>query len=130
MDLQKTVQRNDMDRKFEMFEKWYLSRKDEWAGKGVAMYKAGPGDFGHQYWIKMHSENGFGNIVLYESNGYYWADFEGGNYDFDVLSCRSGIDFTDESGLLIHERGNGVCKAGFWEGSGEAARAGRDLWIY
>ena len=88
-----------MDKKFKEFESWFLKKKNEWAEKQIVVDKAGIGDYGHQYWIKLHSENGLGNIVLYESNGYYWVDFEGGNYDYDGMFIRSGIDFIDENSL-------------------------------
>lgn len=48
---------------------WYRDKN------GVVIDSAGLREqYGHQYWIKVHTENGLGNIVLYESNGYYWVD--------------------------------------------------------
>ena len=49
-------------------------------------------------WIKLHCENGLGNIVLYESNGIYWVDFEGGNYDYDVMltGCASNANAIED----------------------------------
>lgn len=103
-----------MDEMFQAFESWYQGRKESWERKGVFVDSAGLGEYGHQYWIKLHSENGLGNIVLYESNGYYWVDLEGGNYDFDVMYQRIGIEFhaineinTFERELIEHITWNG-----------------------
>lgn len=68
-----------MDLVFCQFEKWFQSKLSEWAQKGVTVEKFGLGEYGHQYWIKVKCENGLGNIVLHESNGMYWVDFEAGN---------------------------------------------------
>ena len=65
------------------------------AQKGVTVEKFGLGEYGHQYWIKVKCENGLGNIVLHESNGMYWVDFEAGNYDYDVMYMESNISFVD-----------------------------------
>ena len=86
-----------MDEKFKMFEKWYLKRKKEWYKRGIYVDESGLSEFGHQYWIKVHSKNGIGNIILYESNGYYWIDFEAGNIDYDNIFCKGNIDFDDIS---------------------------------
>ena len=88
-----------MDEKFSEFEAWYLKQEKEWESQRIVIDYTGLGEHGHQYWIKLHSENGLGNIVLYESNGLYWVDFEGGNYDYDVMFMKGGIDFVDESSL-------------------------------
>lgn len=93
-----------MDEIFRKFEGWYLNKKISWEKKGVLVDKAGLRAYGHQYWIKLHCENGLGNIVLHESNGMYWVDFEGGNYDYDVMFMRSGIEFDDMSELDVHEK--------------------------
>lgn len=92
-----------MDEIFKEFEYWYLNKKMKWEQKGVFVDKAGLGQYGHQYWIKLHSENGLGNIVLYESSGLYWVDFEGGNYDFDVMFVRTGIKFDNVNELDMYE---------------------------
>lgn len=93
-----------MDEIFRKFEVWYLNKKVSWEQKGVVVDKAGLGRYGHQYCIKLHSENGLGNIILYESNGYYWVDFEGGNYDCDIMFMRAGIEFEDVQEMDVHER--------------------------
>ena len=59
---------------------------------------------GHQYWIKVKCENGLGNIVLHESNGMYWVDFEAGNYDYDVMYMESNISFVDVIELDDYEK--------------------------
>lgn len=41
---------------------------------------------------------------MYESNGYYWVDFEGGNYDYDVMFQSTGIEFNDTNELDIYEK--------------------------
>lgn len=56
-----------MDELFLIFEKWYISRSADWIDKGITVDEAGLGIWGHQYWIKLHSDYGIGNIVLYES---------------------------------------------------------------
>lgn len=65
--------------------------------KGIFVEAAGLRDAAHQYWIKLYSENGLGNIVLYKSNGYYWADFESANYNLDLeegaIFCKGNISF-------------------------------------
>ena len=93
-----------MDEIFQGFEAWYLNKKISWEQKGVLVDEAGLGKYGHQYFIKLHTENGLGNIILYESNGYYWVDFEGGNYDYDVMFLRSGIEFRNVNELDVHEK--------------------------
>ena len=89
---------------FKEFEIWYLSKKTHWEQMGVFVDEADLGQHGHQYWIKMHSENGLGNIVLYESNGYYWVDFESGNYSCDAMFLRTGIEFDEISELDTYEK--------------------------
>ncbi len=74
--------------------------------KGIFVENAGLSEAAHQYWIKVYSENGLGNIVLYESNGYNWVDFESGNYNLkenDVF-CKSGILFDTEDDLFTYEQ--------------------------
>lgn len=93
-----------MDEVFQQFQTWFLSKKAKWDTLGIQVNKAGLSEFGHQYWIKMHSDQGLGNIVLYESNGYYWVDFEGGNYDYDVMFQRSGITFQNIDELDCYEK--------------------------
>lgn len=93
-----------MDAVFREFETWYLNKKIDWEQKGVLIEEAGLSKYGHQYWIKVHSENGLGNIVLYESYGYYWVDFESGNYDYDGMFQRAGIEFNDVSELDVHAK--------------------------
>lgn len=93
-----------MDMVFQQFHKWFLSKKDTWERTGINVDEAGLSEFGHQYWIKLHSKNGLGNIVLYESNGYYWVDFEGGNYNYDIMFQRAGIEFSDINKLDIYEK--------------------------
>lgn len=88
-----------MDEIFEKFEDWYLSKKEEWKQAGVLVEEAGLGFYGHQYWIKLHAANGLGQIVLYESNGYYWVDFEGANYYSDDMFLKAGIEFDGMSDL-------------------------------
>lgn len=92
-----------MDSVFCQFEKWFQSKLSEWAQKGVTVEKFGLGEFGHQYWIKVKCENGLGNIVLHESNGIYWVDFEAGNYDYDVMYIESNISFVDVKELDDYE---------------------------
>lgn len=70
---------------------------------GISIDKAGLSQYSHQYWIKLHSDNGLGNIILYESNGYYWVDFESGNYTNDDMYIKSGIEFESMSDLNIYE---------------------------
>lgn len=103
-DKSKEVDGTNMDEIFIKFETWYLNNKVYWEQKGVFVDESGLGKYGHQYWIKLHSENGLGNIVLYESNGYYWVDFEGGNYDYDIMFQRAGIEFDDTSQLDVYEK--------------------------
>ncbi len=93
-----------MDKKFKEFEAWYLKRKPIWAEKGIFIETSGLGNYGHQYWIKAYSKHGLGNIILYESNGYYWVDFECGNYSLDKIFCKSNISFTNENDLLYYEQ--------------------------
>ena len=81
-----------MDDIFIWFEKWYLSKRDNWDKRGISIEEAGLSEYGHQYWIKLRSEYGLGNIILNESNGIYWLDFEGGNYDFDVMYNKGNIE--------------------------------------
>lgn len=94
----------NMDEIFRGFECWFLNKKTKWEQAGVFVDEAGLGQYGHQYWIKLHSENGLGNIVLHESNNTYWVDFEGGNYDYDVMFLRAGIEFDDVSELDSYEK--------------------------
>lgn len=94
----------NMDEKFKEFELWYQSKIENWALQGITVESAGLSEYGHQYWIKVQSPNGLGNITLYESNGYYWIDFEAGNYDYDVMFYRSGIDFHDKDAISFGER--------------------------
>lgn len=93
-----------MDDKFRKFEGWYTNKTTRWEQVGIFVDEAGLDEkYGHQYWIKLHSKNGLGNIALYESNGYYWVDFESGNYDLDVMFIRSGIEFDNVDDLDVHE---------------------------
>ena len=88
-----------MDDKFKAFESWYARRKSIWEKRGFLWRTPA-------YWIKVYSENGLGNIVLYESNGYNWVDFESGNYNLkenDVF-CKSGILFDTEDDLFTYEQ--------------------------
>lgn len=97
-----------MDERFEAFEIWYLKRKAIWEQAGIFVEAAGLSDIAHQYWIKVYSENGLGNIVLYESNGYYWVDFESANYNLDLetdaIFCKGDIEFENEDDLLSCEQ--------------------------
>ena len=93
-----------MDKIFKQFEAWYLTKRTAWEQNGVFADDAGLSKYGHQYWIKLHSDNGLGNIALYESNGFYWVDFEGGNYNYDVIFQKYGIEFKDIDELDIYEK--------------------------
>lgn len=93
----------NMDEIFRKFECWYQNKKIKWEQEGVFIDSAGLGQYGHQYRIKLHSENGLGNIVFYESNGMHWVDFEGGNYDYDVMYVRAGIEFDNVNELDLYE---------------------------
>lgn len=104
-----------MDEIFKQFQDWFLDKKKNWVKFGIVVDKAGLSEFGHQYWIKLHSEYGLGIIVLYESNGYYWVDFEGGNYDYDVMFQRTGIEFKAINDLDIYE--NEFIKHIIWNGN-------------
>ncbi len=42
-----------MDLVFCQFEKWFQSKLSDWAQQGVIVEKYGPGEYGHQYWIKV-----------------------------------------------------------------------------
>lgn len=98
----------NMDEKFKAFEMWYLKRKAVWEQKGIFVETAGLRDIAHQYWIKVYSESGLGNIVLYESNGYYWVDFEGANYNLkfeeNAFFCKGDIEFENEQDLFRYEQ--------------------------
>lgn len=92
-----------LDEIFKKFEIWYLNKKIKWEQIGISIDDAGLNGYGHQYWIKLHSENGLGNIVLYESNGYYWVDFESGSFNRDDIFLKSGIEFESMDDLDIYE---------------------------
>lgn len=92
-----------MDEIFKRFENWYLNKKIRWEQAGISVDEAGLSKYGHQYWIKLHSECGLGNIILYESNGYYWVDFESGNYNCNDIYQKSGIEFEKMSDLNKYE---------------------------
>lgn len=92
-----------MDEIFKKFETWYLNKKIKWEQIGISVTEAGLGEYGHQYWIKLHSKNGLGNIVLYESNRYYWVDFESGSYTHDIMFLKAGIEFENTSELDVYE---------------------------
>ena len=52
-------------------------------------------------------KSGLGNIVLYESNGYYWIDFEAVNYNLNLeeaIFCKGNIEFGNEHNLLENEQ--------------------------
>ncbi len=87
-----------MDKNFKQFEKWYLKRKSEWEKIGILS------EFGHQYHINVHTKNGIGNIVLYESNGYYWIDFEAGNFYTDMMFNKANIDYYNKKDILLCEK--------------------------
>ena len=97
-----------MDKKFLEFEKWYLNKRTKWGKVGIVVDKAGLEEQGHQYLIKLHSQNGIGHIVLNKDNGHYKVDFKDANYDYDVMFLRSGIEFnrtdldTYESEFINH----------------------------
>lgn len=97
-----------MDEKFKAFEMWFLKRKAIWEKEGIFVEAARLIDAAHQYWIKVYSENGLGNIALYESNGYYWVDFETANYNLnleeDAIFCKGNIEFENEYDLFIYEQ--------------------------
>ena len=82
------------DQVFIQFEKWFKNKEIEWNKEGIFIkeihYEI---EKGHYYRIGVESENGLGNIVLYESNNIYWIDLEAGNYDYDVMFIRSDIRF-------------------------------------
>ncbi len=97
----------NIDETFKAFEMWFLKRKTIWKQKGIFLVAAGLSDVAHQYWIKVYSENGLGNIVLYESNGYYWIDFEAVNYNLNLeeaIFCKGNIEFGNEHNLLENEQ--------------------------
>ena len=51
-------------------------------------------------------KSGLGNIVLYESNGYYWVDFEAVNYNLNLeeaIFYKVDIAFENEHNLLGNE---------------------------
>lgn len=92
------------DEKFKLFENWYLKRKEKWAKKGIFIESAELSEFGHQYWIKIYSQNGLGNIVLYESNHCYWVDFEAGNITSDIMFCKGNLPFDKEDDIALYEK--------------------------
>lgn len=93
-----------MDEVFQQFQRWFLSKKAKWELLGIHVDEAGLSTYGHQFWIKVHSDQGLGNIILYESDGDYWVDFECGNYDYDVMFQRSGITFQNIVELDCYEK--------------------------
>lgn len=92
-----------MDEIFKGFEKWYLNKKHRWEQMGIFVDESGLSQYGHQYWIKLHSDMGLGNIVLYESNSCYWVEFESGNYNDDDIYIKSGIEFQNTIDLDKYE---------------------------
>ncbi|MCH5341179.1 MAG: hypothetical protein J1E01_06915 [Acetatifactor sp.] len=93
-----------MDKIFMEFEEWYLNKTSKWQQTGIIVDEVGLGKYGHQYWIKLHAENGMGNIILYESNGYYWVDFEAANIAYDDMFLKGGIEFNSMSDLDTYEK--------------------------
>ena len=53
------------------YEEWYLNKTTKWQQTGIIVDEAGLGKYGHQYWIKVHSENGLG---LAETKSTAYAD--------------------------------------------------------
>ncbi len=53
-------------------------------------------------------KSGLGNIVLYESNGYYCVDFEAVNYNLNLeenaIFCKGDIEFGNEYNLFRYEQ--------------------------
>ena len=85
-----------MDLIFLKFEQWYKNKEVQWKEKGVLIEKTHYEEQrGHHYAVSVKSENGLGNLVLYENNDYYWIDMEAGNYDFDTMFIRSDIRFNE-----------------------------------
>ncbi|MBQ9233801.1 MAG: hypothetical protein IJ167_07190 [Lachnospiraceae bacterium] len=82
------------DQVFVEFEKWFKNKETDWNKEGIFIkeihYEI---EKEHCYRIGVESENGLGNIALYESNNIYWIDLEAGNYDYDVMFIISDIRF-------------------------------------
>lgn len=91
-----------MDNKFCAFVHWYQNNTIDWFNKGLILKESYIDDiYRHSYALFFKSKDnlGEGNIILYESNGIYWVDFEGGNYISCEVYLKAGIEFMNENSL-------------------------------
>lgn len=91
-----------MDNIFLLFENWYQKNKEDWKKKGILLI-----NFSYELTIR-HSyalffetidKLGEGQIILYESNGIYWLDFEGANFFEGDMYIKADIRTIDEKNL-------------------------------
>lgn len=83
-----------MDKKFCLFDNWFMQKKDTWSKMGITVTKSHYNECAtktsyHSYTIELSSSDGEGMMRLYESNNIYWIDFEGWNYNKNEIFCLS-----------------------------------------
>lgn len=91
-----------MDDKFCSFVHWYQYNKNGWLNKGLILKESYVDDeYRHSYalFFKSNDDLGEGSIILYESNGIYWVDFEAGNFISCEMYIRAGIEFVTQNSL-------------------------------
>lgn len=91
-----------MDNIFLFFENWYQNKKEDWNKQGISLIKSSYElTVRHSYalFFKTDDELAEGQIILYESNGIYWLDFECANFFEGDIYIKSDIRTIDEKGL-------------------------------
>jgi hypothetical protein len=90
-----------MDIVFQVFKKWIESKRELWKEQDLIIDEIVESTHAHQIHINLHSEDGFGHIGMFESNGIYWIEFEAvarkfENFhrylEFEKLPCFDNIE--------------------------------------
>ncbi len=100
-----------MDIKFFHFEKWYKSNIEKWEKQGIVISDVNYsyGRYGHHLIISLETKDNVyfsaGDIGLYESNGFYWVDFNavknGGSFDKVNVEFANMIDIQKNADEMI-----------------------------
>ncbi|WBW99482.1 hypothetical protein [Oceanirhabdus sp. W0125-5] len=72
-----------MDKIFEDFKRWIVSKNGEWKIQNVIIEEIIESTHANQIHVNLQSRDGFGHIGIFESNNLYWIEFEGVAGEFE-----------------------------------------------
>lgn len=59
-----------------LFEEWQINKKNIWKQIGIHINKKYDSPYAVQHHMDVSSAVALGRVSYYESNGYFWVDFE------------------------------------------------------